>query len=185
MASSKKTQGAAFPLSGASSTSSLSYEAGRDLRVVMMEQVEADIALLMARQVSLAFKDFATTTVVAAYPGFQESLLRLPSKELLKHTIAKSVWITCFTILSFTFCWFTVLDSTCSASFLHGAFRVAVISQHLQTQLEELQSANKTIASLDAAWKAFKAAKLESEVARVEMSAKVADLEEELSLERE
>lgn len=48
-----------------------------------MEQVEADVALLMAGYV-LAFKDFATTTATIAYLGFQEELPRLPSNGLFR-----------------------------------------------------------------------------------------------------
>lgn len=69
-ASSEGTQGVALPPSDASSMSSQSRKAGRDPCMLMMEQVEANIALLIAEHVPPTFIDFATTTVVAAYPRF-------------------------------------------------------------------------------------------------------------------
>lgn len=55
----------------------------------------------------------------------------------------------------------------------------------MQAQLKELQLTYTTIASLKVIKKASEAAKQEYEVIRVELSAKMANLKEELSLERE
>lgn len=91
----KGTQGAALPLFGISPLSSLSRKVNRDLCKVMIEQAEADVALLMAIQILSAFKDLTTIIAVVAYPKFQEKLPRLPSKGLLECTLVKSVQVTC------------------------------------------------------------------------------------------
>lgn len=60
-------------------------------RKAMMEQVEADIASLMAGKVPSIFGGLTIKMAVVAYPIFQEELLGLPSKGLLERIIAESV----------------------------------------------------------------------------------------------
>lgn len=49
-----------------------------------MEQVEADVALLMAGQVPYVFKNLMITTTIATYLRFQVEMPGLPSKELFE-----------------------------------------------------------------------------------------------------
>lgn len=56
-----------------------------------MEQVEANVAPLMAGQVPPAFKGLAITTVTTVYLGFLQELPGLPLKGLLERTFVESV----------------------------------------------------------------------------------------------
>lgn len=68
---------------------------------MMMEQVEANVASLMARKIPPIFGELTPTMAAVAYPVFQEELPGLPSKVLLEHTIAESVQVACLNSLYF------------------------------------------------------------------------------------
>lgn len=89
----------------------------------MMEQVEADVTLLMAGKVPPVFKGLATATATIAYLGFKGDLLGLPLKASLECTFAESVQVTCLSIsLPFSLRLFAVFDLVHLVSFFQDAF---------------------------------------------------------------
>lgn len=69
-----------------------------------MEQVEANVASLMAGKVPIIFGGLSTTMAMAAYPMFQEGLPGLPFQGLLERIILESVQVSSFSFLFILHC---------------------------------------------------------------------------------